>query len=147
MFNATPTRDLSTLRRALNRSTYTTTRFNTVAATTTTFLSQSALLDEAGRASLVGKDRLTFFDKATASLEPKFSRNNDLSTITDPMKLIGNDFFTKSLDFNHQVKALQHHIERHVMGSVFTILNVEERMNNFTGNRCIVLCNDNTISL
>jgi hypothetical protein len=112
------------------------------------FFAQSALLTEAQRLTLTTKDRLNFYDKATTCpLLDKLSCKDELSAITDPTKLNGGDFFTKSLDFNLSVKTLREHIERHVMDSAFTILNVEERLNNFTGNRRLVLRDNNTISL
>jgi hypothetical protein len=128
MYTATPTRNLTSARNAVNNATYTSTHFNAAPSiTNTTFLAQSALLTEAQRLALSTKKQLSFYDKATTTpLVDKFSSKDDLSSIVNPTKIVGNDFFTKSLDFNLLVKTLGDHFEWHVLSSVFTILNVEE---------------------
>jgi hypothetical protein len=83
----------------------------------------------------------------TMPLVEKFSCKDDLSAITDPTKLVGNDFFTKSLDFNQAVKTLHDHLKRCVTSSAFTILIVQERMNNFTGTHQLALHDNSTVSL
>jgi hypothetical protein len=72
---------------------------------------------------------------------------NELSNITDPTKFAGSKFFSKSLDFTLQVQSLKLHIERHLMQSVFTILNIEERRVAITGQRRLNLRDNNAISL
>jgi hypothetical protein len=148
MFTATPTHDLSTIRRAVDRSTCTSGRFNAVPSTSNAFFAKSALLTEAQHLTLTPKDQSNFYDKATTSpLINKLSCKDDLSAITDTTKLIGSDFVMKSLNFNNAVKTLRDHIECHVMSLSFTILNVEERMNNFTGNRRLALHDSNMVNL
>jgi hypothetical protein len=149
MFTATPTQNLTTARNAVNNATYTANRFNaTPSISDTTFFAQSALLTEAQRLALSTQEHLNFYDKATTTpLVDKFSSKDNLSSIIDPTKIGDNDFFTKSLDFNLSVKTLREHIESHVMGLVFTILNVEERRNMVTGHRRVVKQDDRTVNL
>jgi hypothetical protein len=72
---------------------------------------------------------------------------DDLSSITDPSKFVGTDFFSKSLDFTLMVKRLEQHIKRHAMNSCFTILNVEERVAAISGAYWIFLRDNNTVDL
>jgi hypothetical protein len=145
----TPTRNLSTLNRAVNSANFTTGRFRTTGtvANVNTFFANGAVIDEAGRAGLAPKDRIVFHSKAVEGLVPPFSMKEDLSSITDPSKHTGTDFFEKSLDFSLMVRNLTNHIHRHVMHSVFNILNVEERIVPITGGTRSVLRDNNTINL
>jgi hypothetical protein len=149
MFTVTPTRNLTTAHHAVNNTTYTSTRFNVAPSiSNTTFFTQSALLTEGEHMALSTKERINFYDKVTTTpLVEKFTSKDDLSSIIDPTKIVGNDFFTKSLDFNLTVKTLREHIERHVMGSVFKLLNVEERVNAITRHCRVVLQDNYTVNL
>jgi hypothetical protein len=94
------------------------------------------------------KEHLHFYDKAmTTPLLDKFLSSNNLSSIIDPTKIVGNDFFAKTLDFNLLMKTLREHIKRRIMGSVFTILNVEEPRNTATRNHQVVKQDDLTVNL
>jgi hypothetical protein len=99
------------------------------------------------RTLLTTKDRLAFHSKAVEGIEPKFTLKDDLLSITDPRKLFGSDFFSKSLDFMLQVKHLEEHIKRHAMGPVFITLNVEERAAATSGTYQLFLRDDNTVDL
>jgi hypothetical protein len=96
---------------------------------------------------LTPKDRIVFHSKAVEGLLPAFSMKEDLSSVTDPSKHGGTDFFSKSLDFSLQVQNLMHHIESHVMQMVFTILNVEQRILPITGMSRLDLRDNNTVNL
>jgi hypothetical protein len=149
MTTPTPTRNLSTLSRAVNSAAFTTGRFRTTGtvANVNTFFANGAVIDEAGQVGLAPKDRIIFHSKAVEGLVPVFSMKEDLSSITDPSKHSGSDFFEKSLDLSLMVRNLMSHINRHVMNSVFNILNVEEIIVLITGNTQSVLRDDSTINL
>jgi hypothetical protein len=112
-----------------------------------TFFAGGAVIDVAARANLTPKDRIVFHSKAVEGLLPAFSMKEDLSSVTDPGKHGGTDFFSKSLDFSLQVQNLMHHIERHAMQTVFTILNVEQRILPITGMARLDLRDNNTMNL
>jgi hypothetical protein len=111
MFTATPTTDLSTIRKAVDRTAFNAGRFRTVPATASDFLAKAALLDETARDNMNAKECISFHAKAIEGILPLFTMKNDLSAITDPTKFAGSDFFSKSLDFTLQVQTLKQHIE------------------------------------
>jgi hypothetical protein len=147
MFNSTPTKDLSTIRKAVDRTTYNAGHFHTVPANATDFLAKAALLDETARNALTPKERISFHAKAIEGIQPPFAMINDLSTITDPSKFSGSDFFSKSLDFTLQFHTLKQQVGCRLMQSVFYDFNVEERRVALTGGRCLHKRYNNMVSL
>jgi hypothetical protein len=149
MTTPTPTRNLSTFSRAVNSAAFTTGRFRTTVTTANvnTFFANGAVIDEAGQAGLAPNDWIVFHSKAVEGLVPAFSMKEDLSSITDPNKHAGSDFFEMSLDFSLMVRNLTSHIHRHVMHLVLNILNVEEHIVPITGSTRSFLRDDSTINL
>jgi hypothetical protein len=65
----TPTRNLSTVSRAVNNDVYTSSRFRTTTAAVNDYFAGAAIIDEAGRLLLTTKERLIFHSKAVEGLE------------------------------------------------------------------------------
>lgn len=149
MTTPSPSKNLTNLKNAVDLAEANANRFRTEAKSPNAFFAAAGLITEEQRKDLTSKERLAFYAKAIEGIEPKFTLKQDLSAITDPTKFVGSDFFAKSLDFNLQVKTLKQHIDRHLMTSVFFILNVEEKHTTLFQNdvRSIVKRDDKGINL